>query len=167
MNRGDGNWAEISPDGLYRYALHRQWGDGPTLGWLMLNPSTAGAVINDQTIGQVMFFSEREGYGAAWVSNLFAYRTFSPRVLRLAVDAGHATGLVTDIWIRSMLASVPVVVLAWGAHGGEPWAKDRRDAVLQLAAEYGAAVSCLGKTAKGEPRHPCRLGRATKLEALS
>lgn len=167
-----GNWAEISPDGIYRYALHREWvPGGPTLGWIMLNPSTADAVINDPTIIKIMHVSEREGYGAAWVANLFAYRSPSPAALREAAADGHpghdATGPFTDMWLRTMLAAVPEVVLAWGANGGKPWARTRRDEVLAMIAEYPVTVACLGRNGNGEPRHPCRLANATPLEAMS
>lgn len=159
-----GNWAEISPDGAYRYGLGRRWGDGPVLGWIMLNPSAADAVTDDQTIRQVTAFSKREGYGAAWVANLFALRTPSPDVLR-----GHRAdraGPLADIWLRTMLAAVPEVVLAWGAHGGERWAEPRRYEVTDLVAEYPVTVSVLGWTRNKQPKHPCRLAHATPLEAL-
>jgi hypothetical protein len=160
VNRGDGNWAEISPDGIHRYALHRKWGDGPVLGWIMLNPSTAGVIINDQTVRQVMHFSRREGYGACWAGNLFSLRSPSPDVLR---ESSTRTGPLNGVWLRALLAEVPEVVLAWGANGGEPWAQERRDEVRAMIAEYGVTVSCLGTTASGEPRHPCRLPRTTPL----
>jgi hypothetical protein len=162
-----GNWAEISPDGTWRYALHRLWGNGPVLGWIMLNPSTADAVLNDQTIVKIMHISAREGYDGAWVANLFAYRSPSPSILAnlVGVDLAHAIGPLTDVWLRTMLAAVPGVVVAWGAHGGQSWAVPRRDEVRAMIEEYGVTVTCLGRTAGGEPKHPCRLANATPLEA--
>ena len=161
-----GNWAEISPCGIWRYALHRGWSDGPTLGWIMLNPSTADAVLNDPTITKIMHISRREGYAAAWVANLFAYRSPSPDALRdlVTFDREYAIGPANDNWLRTMLAAVPGVVLAWGAHGGEPWATQRRDEVLSMVAGSGVTVASLGKTRDGEPKHPCRLANATLLE---
>ena len=53
----DAQWDEgmrsdalISPDGRYRYWLTRQWGEGMRVCWVMLNPSTADASIDDPTI---------------------------------------------------------------------------------------------------------------------
>jgi hypothetical protein len=42
--------AVLSVDGLYRYRLSRAWGRGPSLAFIMLNPSTADAGIDDPTI---------------------------------------------------------------------------------------------------------------------
>lgn len=164
----DGNWAEISGDGRYRYALGRDVGDGPCLGWVMLNPSTADAVLNDQTIRQVMYFTRQAGYGSAWVANLFALRSPSPDILRkCAGEPAYAIGPDNDLWLRAMLRNVPEVVLAWGAHASMPWARDRRDGVLAMVTEYPVTVSCLGLTGTGEPRHPCRLAGSTPLAAFA
>lgn len=35
--------AVLSLCGTYRYELRRTWGTGETVGWVMLNPSTADA----------------------------------------------------------------------------------------------------------------------------
>ena len=172
MNGSNGTargWAEISDCGTWRYALRRTWADGPVLGWLMLNPSTADAVLNDQTIHQVMHFSRRDGYGGAWVANLYAFRSPSPAVLHELVrsDPERAIGPDSNNWIAEMLLTVPAVVAAWGSHGGKQWALPRKAAVLDAARSAGIPVLCLGTTAAGEPRHPCRLARVTPLEALS
>lgn len=166
---GNGSWAEISACGTWRYGLGRAWDPAlPVLGWLMLNPSAADAKVNDMTIGKVVTISGRAGFGGAWVANLYGYRSPSPAWLRetAAFDAEYATGPDNDAWIWRMLDTVPRVVLAWGAHGGEKWAAARRDAVLRMVTASGVAISCLGTTNGGEPRHPCRLPYATPLEAL-
>ena len=61
------NDAELSSDGIYRYALTRQWADGQCVGWLMFNPSTADASTNDATIRKCMGFSS-SGDMAGWLS---------------------------------------------------------------------------------------------------
>jgi hypothetical protein len=52
--------ALISPDGMYRYKLLRGWGIGPRVMWIMLNPSTADASVDDRTIERCTMFSVRE-----------------------------------------------------------------------------------------------------------
>lgn len=70
--------ASISGCGRYRYALHRWWGHGTTLGFIMLNPSTADADIDDPTIRRCMGFARDFGYDGIRVFNLYAYRATKP-----------------------------------------------------------------------------------------
>jgi hypothetical protein len=67
--------AKLSDDGVYRYALWRDWReslDEPLLGYVMLNPSTADASEDDQTIRKCIGFAERNDYRGFIVLNLFA-----------------------------------------------------------------------------------------------
>jgi hypothetical protein len=80
-----GAW--LSGDGTYRYTLFRRWGqlfaeDAKPLVWVMLNPSTANADLDDQTVRKVRGFTVRAGYSWLCIVNLFAYRTGSPTILR-------------------------------------------------------------------------------------
>ena len=50
--------AILSACGRYRYLLSRRWGDGPELGVVMLNPSTANASQDDPTIRRLYGFAE-------------------------------------------------------------------------------------------------------------
>ena len=61
-----------SPCRTYRYALTRRWDDGPGLGIVMLNPSTADAFRNDPTVERCERRARALGYGAFQVVNLFA-----------------------------------------------------------------------------------------------
>ena len=158
-------WAEISADEADRYALTRTWAAGPRLGWLALNPSTANATVNDQTVLKIMHISEREGYGGAWVGNAYALRATTPLPLRRRDP--DPVGPENNWWLRRMLGQVPAVVLAWGDNGARPWARRRIAAVLALVEASGTPALCLGQTAGGQPRHPCRLANATPLEPWS
>jgi hypothetical protein len=62
--------ATISDCGRYRYALGRRWDDGPTACWVMLNPSTADADVDDPTIRRCV--STRLRLHAASVSALLS-----------------------------------------------------------------------------------------------
>jgi hypothetical protein len=152
--------AVISADRAYRYVLNRRWDyAGPIMAWVMLNPSTADADTDDQTIRRCTAIAAREGCRGICVVNLFALRATSPVVLRSHRDPA---GPENDRWLEGLAAAPdgPVVV-AWGAHAAEPWARPRRDKVLALLA--GLPLACLGVTAAGEPRHPCRLAADTPL----
>ena len=65
--------AVISDCGKYRYVLERDKGSNPLV-FLMLNPSTADASLDDPTIRRCRRFSEDNGYTGIVVVNLYAYR---------------------------------------------------------------------------------------------
>jgi len=66
--------AVISDDGKYRYRLDRDLGrDGKTAAFIMVNPSTADAEVDDATIRKLIGFSQRLGFGRFIVGNKFAY----------------------------------------------------------------------------------------------
>lgn len=135
-------------DGEYRYRLDRWWGDGPRLGWIMLNPSTADGVHDDPTIRRCIGFAKRCGYDGIVVVNLFARRCTRPEHL---ADPGDPVGPHNNEAILNMGYYCPVVVAAWGAH---PVARGH---VLSVASTMEAArrtLHCLGVTQGGAPRHP-------------
>jgi SagB-type dehydrogenase family enzyme len=65
--------ALFSPCGTFRYRLGRRWAEGPTVGFVLLNPSTPDAEVDDQTVRRCIRFAQRDGYGGLEVVNLFAY----------------------------------------------------------------------------------------------
>lgn len=128
-----GDWAIFGRDGRHRFALGRRWGSGPTLGWVMLNPSVAGADSDDPTIRRVVGFSRSWGAGSAVVVNVFSQVATKPADLEriaiasvLAVEEGaedydSAPELVqTAVDNRRMvsdeLSRCDAVVLAWGGN---------------------------------------------------
>jgi hypothetical protein len=144
--RGD---AFISDCGTYRYALMRRWAEGWPLRFVMLNPSTADASLDDPTIRRCTGFARREGYGALIVLNLYAYRATNPKVL---VTCADPVGPHNDtiLWAHLLAAAegpTPVVA-AWGAN-----AKRERVAHV-LGLRPSVDWRCLGVTKDGQPRHP-------------
>lgn len=140
--------AELSACGRYRWWLRRSWkhrGDGRVVCFVMLNPSTADAQMDDPTIRRCMGFARLWGFGALSVRNLFALRATDPKKLQAADDptGGHRG----DIELRCA-GTAHVVVAAWGAK--VPFGRDR-EALEMLR---GAALYCLGTTKQGHPRHP-------------
>lgn len=143
--------AYLSADGLYRFALHRWWGDGIRLGFVMLNPSTADAEIDDPTIRRCMGFARTLGFDGIRVVNLYAYRATKPADLWKADEP--TGGDHNDDLLREILrqAKHQPLIAAWGANA-------RPDRVAQFMSWSGSEhVQALGLTKAGAPRHPLYL----------
>ncbi|MFZ8963264.1 MAG: DUF1643 domain-containing protein, partial [Schleiferiaceae bacterium] len=79
--------AIFSDCGRYRYRLWRIWDPSlPTLLWILYNPSTADAKVEDPTLRRCMDFTRQWGYGGLTVVNRFAYRATNPRQLNSTID---------------------------------------------------------------------------------
>ena len=145
--------AMISDDALYRYFLTRIW--DPKLSFLifiMLNPSTATAELDDPTIRRCMGFARRDGYGGIIVINLFAFRATSPDRMK---EADDPVGPENNDWLLKTLIYAQKaksdVIAAWGVHGQH---QDRDYRVAGFVKKHGVVLKCLGKTKGGDPRHP-------------
>lgn len=141
--------ALISDDGIYRYLLRRHW-SSPTesLGWIMLNPSTADATTDDPTVRRCMGFARRWGFGGIAVANLFALRATDPAALKSHPDP---VGPDNDDLLTRMIGNLHVVMVAWGAHAG---ATGRVRALMASRVPPPQGLMCLGTTKGGQPRHP-------------
>lgn len=144
--------AIISPDGLYRYRLTRAWGSAPPLVFIMLNPSTADASIDDPTIRRCVGFAKREGAGGILVVNLFAWRSTDPEALAKASDP---VGPHNDNHIRLACRSGGKVIAAWGSSC--PPKLRRRASDVQRLASGITSLFALALTEDGSPRHPLYL----------
>lgn len=155
----DQRGAEIA--GPYRFRLWRHWGVGDrVLLWIMLNPSTADADLDDATIRRCISFSKREQFDGLRVCNLFAFRSTNPKALLTAADAiGNDRN---DHTIREQAARSASVIAAWGCPPKK--LAERADTVLFALRNFGHVVHCLGQTAEGFPRHPVRLANNTPVE---
>lgn len=154
--------AIISACGLYRYRLSRVWSEArAALPFVMLNPSTADADIDDPTIRRCMAFARRDDYGGIEVANLYALRATDPEALWQHPDpfGPENEGHLRDVALASVSYGTPVVC-GWGAKGRD---NTRAVRIMQLA---GARLVCLGKTKKGLPRHPLYLRGDQPFESL-
>ena len=148
--------AIISPCGKYRYLLTRTWNRvDPSLCFIMLNPSTADASIDDPTIRRCIGFARQFGYGGIRVVNLYALRATDPKELWRVDDP---VGPENDG--RIVYAATDCdVILAYGSH-----AKPKRiREVLSLLKECEATTYALKLTRKGNPQHPLYLPNASKM----
>lgn len=140
--------AEFSDCCAYRYRLWRIWEpDLPRLVWIMLNPSTADAEMNDPTIRRCIGFAKREGCGGIEVVNLYALRSTDPSALGKHPDPVGPENLA---YLDQAMESGSDLVAAWGA-----WTGPARMHSVARSLLPDAELLCLGRTKKDRaPRHP-------------
>lgn len=152
-------WVALSPCGSYRYLLGRRWDLGPTLGWVMLNPSTADGETDDPTIRRVVAFSKSFGASACLVGNLYALRATDPRELRHHEDP---VGPENGAWLDQLFDESDLgVVAAWG-NPVYPSAELVRLRVWTTM--LGRDLVCLGMTITEHPRHPLYVPASQRFE---
>lgn len=149
--------AVLSPCGRYRYLLTRRWSDGPPLVFVMLNPSTADALVDDPTIRRCRDFARREGFAGLTVVNLFALRSPHPRDLLPSVDpvGGNVDALINVIpWAER-------VVVGWGKAPITrlPIGVEQIDLVRSLRPD----LYCLKLNGDGSPQHPLYIPKTQPL----
>ena len=142
--------ALFSPCTRYRYQLWRRWQEtpGPSVLWIMLNPSTADAEHTDPTIRRCMQFSQDWQYARMDVVNLFAWRATKPADLK---QAKKPVGPKNDKLVVDLAKSADRVVLAWGVHGS---LLDRNHKMIRRLVKQDIELYCLGISKEGHPRHP-------------
>lgn len=153
--------ALISSCGRYRYMLLRRWDWGlPLALFLMKNPSTADAAVDDATIRKCRGFALRLGFGGFYVGNLYAYRSTDPKAIP---DGNDGIGNPeNDGAILEMLRDAGLVIAAWGDLSKSQALRAR--AVLELCPPV--AVRALRLTRAGHPHHPARLPYSDALVEL-
>ncbi|HEY9081353.1 DUF1643 domain-containing protein [Magnetovibrio sp.] len=157
--------AIISECGQYRYMLWRRWDKTkPRLVFIMLNPSTADADIDDATIRLCMGRARRMGYGGIRVINLFAYRATNPSELRQVDDPVGPENWKYLEQHCGCGAAGEMTIAAWGNDGTlkgqsrERW----REALEIICYDMGTPLYCLGLTKHGQPKHPLRISYETQ-----
>lgn len=158
--------AVVSDCARYRYWLRRHIAltSRKRLLFIMLNPSTADASLDDPTIRRVIGFARDHGAGEVGVVNLFALRSPDPKAL--AADA-HPVGPDNDAYIEHALEWADAACAAWGAAIKSPKSlgalfTDRVAYVARKAAALTGGLQALGLTASGDPRHPLYLPRTAR-----
>jgi len=140
--------ARLSDDGRYRYVLWRTWDRSlPVLGFIMLNPSTADAEVNDPTIRRCLSFGARDGYGGIRVANLFPYRATDPKRL---LEVAHPPLIRPGHDPFDHVQDCETIVAGWGA--SVP--RRLRWRAAEVADGASRPLHCLGITKDGSPRHP-------------
>ncbi len=161
--------AIISKDGEYRYRLDRELdNDGPPLGVIMINPSTADAEVDDATIRSLLRICRDQGFGHLTVGNLFAYRSTDVKALADVLDpVGSENEHFQQQIIEQTVQQGGKVVVAWGDEKKIP--KSHVWAVLDFLWLYyeitrNRPLHCFGFTKNGSPKHPLFLKSTTPIE---
>jgi hypothetical protein len=157
-------------DNEFRWWLCRRWDESlPPLIFVMLNPSTADAHVDDPTIRRCIGFAQSKCYGAIGVVNLFPYRATSPADL-------HAWIKSTDDTYRNMQLMINLeyikawcsqldVVLAWGSHADKY--PEQAASVKRVVMSKAKHVFCLGQTKSGQYKHPLYLPSDTEWKLVT
>ncbi len=139
----------------YRYLLTRIWDmDLAPAVFIMLNPSTADAEIDDPTIKRCMNFAKAWGCGGIKVVNVFAYRTTNPKAL---LNTKDPVGDKNEMLIKETIVNAGLIILAWGSSCTKLKSGYRK--VKDILKDY--EIYCLGITKDGFPKHPLYLKSTT------
>lgn len=150
--------AVISDCGRYRYLLRRSWNhDRMRALFVMLNPSTADAEVDDATIRSCIRLCRDWGYGSFEVINLFGLRATDPSELS---GADEPIGQDNDRVAIAAIERCDVTICAWGAH---KMANSRADEMKNIITSRQPRAWCLGKTKAGAPKHPLYIKTGTPL----
>ncbi len=137
--------ATLSKCRKYRYVLWRKWNKSlPTIMFIGLNPSTANEHENDPTILKCINYSKNWGFGGFYITNLFAYRTFSPAILK---KNNSPVGQKNNYWILKTSKLTKKTIACWGDHGTF---QDRDVQVKKLISQ----LYCININKTGQPSHP-------------
>ena len=144
--------ARFSKCRRWRYLLWRCWDESkPVANFLMLNPSTADERKLDPSCTRARNYAARWGFGALVVTNIFAWRSTDPAVLRVVENP---VGRGNDRAIVEAAREAKLVVCAWGNHGEH---MDRGTAVLRMLFRNRIQVHLLKLNGGGHPAHPLYL----------
>ena len=151
--------AVISKCGKYRYRLDRIWGDEDKyIAFIGLNPSTADAEKDDNTIRKCVKFSKRLGAGGLVMVNLFAFRSKNPKLLSSTIGI---VGPENDEYIKEVTSKAALRIAIWGNHG---LLHCRNIQVLEMLPR---PVLCFGITKREQPIHPLYLKDSTRLQVYA
>lgn len=137
--------ALFSEDGKYRYRLLRLWDEGKPIAMCVgLNPSTANAEKDDNTIALLTKHLMALGYGSFFMLNLYGLITSKPHKLSECPDP---VGPDNDQWLDQTAKAADTVIFCWGQFSQAVWRGKK------LKARFPGAM-CFGKNNDGSPFHP-------------
>lgn len=150
--------AVLSDCKRYRYLLRRVWDyDGVRALFVMLNPSTADASVDDATIRSCTRLCSSQKFGSFEVVNLFAYRATDPDEL---LECDDPVGLINENVTRAAANRCDLVICAWGSH---VMGMTRKSETFRILKDRKIPIYCFGKNKDGSPKHPLYLRSETAL----
>lgn len=156
--------AIISSCGKYRYALSRVWDTEKSLVlWVMLNPSTADAELDDPTIRRCIQFSKDWGFGGMLVGNLYAFRSTDKRVLYKVKDPVGPENLATVAFLQTLSTKT---IAAFGndkGPGSRLYWKLIEQAGFNSINTGGPQILCVGHNKDQSPKHPLYVEKKASL----
>lgn len=155
------SYASFSDDRQYRYFLERYWdkekGVFKLLNFVMLNPSTADLLTDDNSVRKCTVIARRLGYSGVRILNLFAIRSTDPKVL---YENEYPIGERNYYWIKETTRHSDVVI-AWGNHGLH---QNRYSEVLDILRENHCNIYMLDMNKTGMPKHPLYIRNDSELK---
>jgi hypothetical protein len=157
--------AVFSADRTRRYRLTRSWEpiagqDEKSLGFVMLNPSKAGALEDDATVRKCMGFARRWGFTEIVVTNLIPLIATDP----YSLTAWGELDPENNAHLRGALDYCDTTVVAWGsiskALARYVGLSKHLDNFREMSEGY--RLSCIGFTQKADPLHPSRAPYTTE-----
>jgi hypothetical protein len=154
--------AVFSECGEHRLRLDREIAnDGPVAALIGVNPSTAGAEINDHTIRKDMGFARRHGWSRIIKGNLFTKRATDVRELRNCAQPNHPDA---DVMLETIMREANLIIPCSGPTAKLPkHLRNRWKDVVAIADRLGRDLYCFGTAKDGQPRHTLMLAYDTPL----
>lgn len=162
QNLTGNNGAVFSTFRDYRYMLYRTWNSSlPSVAFIGLNPSTAGAFEDDATIRRCVTFATRWGFGRLFMVNLYGYIATQPKDMKKHADP---IGDHNFEYIKKFTSAEHVgqAICCWGGNVDDMLKSVWHHSVVEAWRMIGAPKFCLGTTNSGQPKHPLRLSGATE-----
>jgi hypothetical protein len=154
--------AVFSACGRYRHRLDR---DVQLFGLVALlvgvNPSTAGAQQNDNTIAKEIGFAKVHGWSRIIKVNVFDWIATDVRELAQVAQPASAQNRQ---FVSAAANEADILVPCWGDRTKVPRGLHSAiEAMQALLRAQGKPMVCFGRTAGGDPRHPLMLSYETEL----
>ena len=109
-----------------------------------LNPSTANANKNDNTINILMRVLKELGFGGFYMTNLFAWISSDPEILVYT----NAVGERNDEILQDIASQCDTIIACWGTF------KQASNRIVQVAPRFQGRLKCFGVNQDGTPFHP-------------